>query len=153
MNAQKSTAIDFKLATLIFAGLYELSIDAAFNTYARLEAGVTAIGSSKATLTAGKTVMGCNWNLRELHGYNNRYNNARIYKTGKLVRKTDKYALADAVNFESVEIEPEVVEYEPLDSFIEANLICGCEVTILENGEQFIARCDEERCYSHKFAA
>lgn len=127
MNAFLST-IDAKLADLI----------ANFDT-------VTFIGSSKAVLTNRNLIGDC-WNLRELHGYKNRFNNARIYKKGKLVRTTDKYNLADEINFDTVVIEDEPLEYEQLDAFIQTNLSCGCEVTILDNGEKYVCRCNTEEC-------
>ena len=147
MNALLST-IDIKLATLLYSGIKTLSADyedGVFWTGAR-KLNALLIGSAKATLIDGN-IMGSCWNLRELHGYKNRYNNARIYKKGKIVRTTDKYALADAVNFESVTIEEDVVEWEPMTSFLEANLVCGCEVTVLEDGTEYVTRCTSKACH------
>ena len=139
MNALLS-AIDNKLAQI-----HELlSLDAEHDNYPLV------IGSVKATLTAGQSVIGDCWNVRELHGENNRYKHSRIYKKGKLTRHTNKYDLADSINYASAGYEPDVIEdfyYESDQAFVAANLPCGCEVTILESGTEYVTRCTSVKCH------
>ena len=143
MNALLST-IDIKLATLIRAGLYSLHLTASTSQWYRDE-DPTVIGSRKVAAILHPEEYCC---AACKQNSTNRYKRARIYKKGKVVRTTDKFALADAVNFESVTIEEDVVEWEPMTAFVEANLICGCEVTILEDGTEYINQCESRRCYS-----
>jgi hypothetical protein len=147
MNASLST-IDIKLATLIYSGLDKLKI----NTY-DYYTGIFMTGGRKLT---NELLMGSRKAAAFLHPEEyccaackrnslNRYKRSRIYKTDKRRRVTDKVAIAESLQIVTKYVEPEVI-HEVLDSFIESNLICGCEVTILENGEKYVCRCNTEEC-------
>lgn len=77
---------------------------------------------------------------------------ARVYKQGRKHFTPASTIIADSINTTTVLLDEDYAAYEVQGAFLLSNLICGCEVTILEDGEQLLTLCSEERCYSHKVA-